>query len=147
ERIERLQREHADRVLMSRHSGQGSVEGRQRVITEEKSEPRVVPRAALFVERSETVEPETGASSRANADLEREDLRGKLAALVHVAQERPEVADRIRHGLRMIGVRPSARQGLLEASARCLFPLAQALPEEAVELPDDAVAQRPKVVE
>ena len=124
----------------------GAVERGQRVVAEQKPEARVVPGAALLVERPEAIEPERGAHARAHADLEGEDLGGKLAVLVHVAQERPEVGDGIGHGLRMLGVRLSARQGVLEATPGDSFPVAEPLPEEPVEPPDDALTHGRPVV-
>ena len=47
----------------------------------------------------------------------------------------------------MVGVGAAARQRVLEPAARRLFPVAEALPEEPVEPPDDAVAERSPVVE
>src|SRR5262245_28542900 len=124
---------------MASDGGQGPIERRQRVVAEQEAETRIVPGAALLVERTEAIEPERGTDPGADADLEGEDLRRKLAALVHVAEERPEIADRVRDGLRVIGIRAAARQGFLEAATRGLLPLAQPLPEQAIELPDDAV--------
>src|SRR5262249_2975496 len=138
---------HAHGVLMLLHGGHGPIKRRQRVVAEQEAETRIVPGAALLVERTEAVEPERGTDPRPDADLEREDLRRKLAALVHVAEARPEVADGVRDGLRVIGIRAAARQGLLEAATRGLLPLAQPLPEQAIELPDDAVPDGSEIVE
>ena len=83
---------------------------------------------------------------RAHADLEGEDLGREMPVLVHVAQERPEVGDGIGDGLGMVGIRLPAGQGILEAAAGGPLPLAEPLPEEPVEPPDDALAHGRPVV-
>ena len=52
----------------------------------------------------------------------------------------------ISDGLRMVGIRFPAGQGILEAAAGGPLPLAEPLPEEPIEPPDDALAHRRPVV-
>jgi len=147
EGIQRVHGEHAHRVAVARHGGQRPVQRRHGVVAEEEAKARVVSRPALLVESPEAVEPEGRPRARAHPDLEREDLRRKLAALVHVPQQRPEVRHGIRYRLRVIGVGPPAGQRLLEAASGRLLPVAQALPEEPVEAPDETVPDRPEIIE
>src|SRR5262245_62539300 len=132
---------------MMRHGGHGAVERGERVVAEQEAKPRVVSAPALLVERFETVEPAAGPRAGAHTDLEREDLRGELAALVEIAEQRPEIADGIGDGLGVIRVRLSRWERFLEASARRALPLAEPLPEQAIELPDEAVANGSPLLE
>src|SRR5262249_42447631 len=146
-RIERVEGEHAHGVPMMRHGGHGAVERGERVVAEQEAKPRVVSGPALLVERFETVEPAAGPRAGAHTDLEREGLRGELAALVEIAEQRPEIADGIGDGLGVIRVRLSRWERFLEASARRALPLAEPLPEQAIELPDEAVANGSPLLE
>ena len=122
------------------------IERGQRVVSQEEPEARVVAGPALLVERAEPVEPERRALARAHADLEGEDLGRELALLLEVAQEGPEVGDRVRHRLGAAGVRLPAGKRLLEPAAGGGLPVPHALPEEPVEAPDHAVADgRPRL--
>ena len=140
ERVERVQRDHADEVPMRRHRVHRAVEGGQGVVPEEEAESRVVARPPLLVEGPEPVEPEGGPLAGAHADLEREDLGRELALLLEVAQERPEVRDRVHDCFGTARVRAPAGKSLLEPTARGGLPVRDPLPEEPVEPPDHAVA-------
>ena len=145
ERLEGVQRVHrddahefpvrGDRVHRPIERGQG-------VVPEQEPEARVVAGPPLLVEGPEPVEPERRALARAHADLEGEDLRRELAPLLEIAQERPEVGDRVRHRFGAPGVRLPAGQRFLEPAAGGGFPVTHTLPEEPVEPPDHAVPDR-----
>ena len=131
---------------MRGHGGHRPIEGGQGVVSQEEAEARVVACSALLVEGPEAVEPERRPLAGAHADLEREDLGRELALLLEVAEQRPEVRDRVRDGLGAAGVRPPAGERLLEPPAGRGLPVGDPLPEEPVEPPDDAVPDgRPRL--
>src|ERR1700682_2415212 len=121
---------------------QRALERGGRVVAEEEPEPLVISTARLLVERLEPVEPFRGTSAGSHADLERDDFGRQSAPRFEIVQQLPEFVDRSGDGNRMIRVGGSAWQGGLETPARCGLPLRQPLPEESIELPDDAVAPR-----
>ncbi len=83
----------------------------------------------------------------AHAELQREHLGGQLAAFVDLAEQRPEVGDRVPHGVRVIGVGSPAGKRLLEAAPARLLPIGEALPEETIEAPEERIAQRRPTLE
>jgi hypothetical protein len=113
---------------MRRDRGESAIERRHRVVAEQEAKPRIEAGGALGVERAEAIEPGRRARPRSDADLEREDLGRKLAALVEIDEQRPEVGDGVRDGAAVVRVRASRRQRLLEAAAGRGFPVGDALP-------------------
>src|SRR5262245_6831095 len=115
-----------------------AIQGRHRIIGQQKSNTRVVLGPAFTVQRAETVEPGGRSMSCSNADLERKNFLGKLIVALQILKQSPEVRHGVSYSFRMISVRSTARQCLFESVARRVFPQRQVLPEEMVKTPDHA---------
>ena len=134
-------------IAVVSHGRDSALQAGRRVVSENEVQARVEVRAALFVERLEAVEPCGRARAGTDADLEPVNLGRQLAARLEIAQQRPEVGDRIGDRLRMVRVGRSAGQRRLEALARGRFPVAQVPPEQPVEAPHQAIAVWTELVE
>src|SRR5262245_62140414 len=118
------------------------IQSRHRVIRQEKTDPGIVIGPALPIQCTKTIEPGRSPLTGTNADFEREYFLRKLVLVLEVLEQRPEIRYSIPNGFRMIGVRGTPRQSLLESLSDCVFPERQVLPEEIVEAPDDSGADR-----
>ena len=75
-----------------------------------------------------------------DANLEADDFRRQLIAVLEIAQQSPEVSDRVGDGLRVVRVGRAPGQRRLESLARQRLPVAEMAPEQAIEAPDQTVA-------
>src|SRR5262245_30471519 len=122
----------------------GAVQGRHRVVGQQKSDSRIVLRAPFTIERSKTIQPRGGPLSCPDADFEREDFLWKLIVAVQILEQGPKVRDRVRDSIGMIGIGSSAGQGFLETMSCSGFPHWQVLPEQVVESPNQTGTDRLK---
>src|SRR5262245_32300296 len=99
-----------------------AVEGRHRVVGQQKPDSRIVIRTSLVVERSEAIQPGGRPLAGSNTDFKSENLLRQLFAAVEVLQKRPEIGDVVPDRFRMISVRCPARKGFLESMTGGIFP-------------------------
>ena len=147
QRVDRVQHQEAAQIHVFLDGGPGLVQRFRRVIAQQHAQLRIVAGAPASIQLAEPVQPQAAARAGSHADLEEENLRRQLVLGFQLAQQRPEIADGVGDRLRLMPVRDAARKRLLVAFARRRFPLLQTIPVERVELPDDAVAERSKLLE